>query len=180
MSTDKEEKAPLIEYALDERGIITRTDKTDTITVAVLKKDSALVLKPEWAKFRPAIVRWLNENDKAPTAVYLEGDEPSDKKVNIPPMPRKNPRLGDKTPAVVEWFKRYHTEQYRARYGIKGPGTVTKHRQEINPETGQTQKVPYEVEATIAVRKTHLTEKLDANDAALVDDEYDWGADQKG
>lgn len=34
----------------------------------------------------------------------------------IPPCPEEDPRLGDKTPAVVEWLAQYHPEEYRRRY----------------------------------------------------------------
>lgn len=175
-----EAKAPVIEYKLAENGDITRTDATDTIKVATLKslKDGRLlILVPEWAKFRAPIVRFLNEQSMAPKAIVLEGDEDdAEKRLSgkIPPMPKKNPRLGDKTPEVVEWFRRYKPEEYKARYGIKGDGTVTKTRKVLDPKTGQTVTETYEVEALIAERKTHLTEKLEANDATLNGDEGEY------
>lgn len=181
-----EAKAPVIDYAILPDGKITRTDSTDTIHVATLKDAPTgrlLVLVPEWAKFRVPIVRFLNEQDKAPKGVVLEGEEEEAIKraaKPIPPMPKKNPRLGDKTPEVVEWYKRYKPEEYRARYGIKGPGTVTKFRKVIDPKTGQLVTETYEVDAIIAERKTHLTEKLEANEATLSGDDsgYDESLDQ--
>jgi len=169
------EKAPVIDYNIAEDGTITRTDKDSTITVATLKEDNALVLVPEWVKFRAPIVRFLNEDaGRSPSAVYTEGDEPSPKAKarDIPPMPKMSMRLGDKTPEVMEWFKKYKPEEYRARYGIQGEGTVTKSRKVLNPKTGIPETEIYDAEATIALRKTHLTEKVEANQQASGESEY--------
>jgi hypothetical protein len=36
----------------------------------------------------------------------------------IPPAPKQDPRMGDKTPAYREWFRKHHTqEEYEKRYG---------------------------------------------------------------
>lgn len=35
---------------------------------------------------------------------------------NIPPMPAINPLQGDKTPAVVEWYRDHKPEEYKTRY----------------------------------------------------------------
>jgi hypothetical protein len=169
------EKAPVIDYNIAEDGTITRTDKDSTITVATLKEDNTLVLVPEWVKFRAPIVRYLNEDvGRSPSAVYTEGDEPSPKAKarDIPPMPKMSMQLGDKTPEVVEWFKKYKPEEYRARYGIIGNGTVTKSRKVLNPKTGIPETEIYEADALIALRKTHLTEKVAASQGAINDSDY--------
>jgi hypothetical protein len=170
-----EQKAPDIIYAMGAEGAVTRTDKDSTIIVANVREDGALILVPEWQKFRPAVVRWLNAQDKAPTAIYVEGDEPAPGKPQrqIPPMPKKDLRLGDKTPEVVEWYRRYKPEEFRARYGVVGNGTVTKWRKQPN-DKGEMVSVSYEVDATIAARKTHLTERVEANEAQV--NEYEEGA----
>lgn len=156
-------KAPAIDYNLTE-GKVTRTDKDGTLHVANFTEDGKLVLIEEHAKFRPAIVRFLNDNDLKITAVVLEGDENAKPKANIPPMPKKSMRLGDKTPEVVEWYRKYHPEEYKARYGIKGPGEVTKSRKVLD-DKGRPVTELYKVDATISERKTHLTEKPEANDS---------------
>jgi len=166
MSTEKAvkpvEKPPVIEYAIADDGQVTRTDKDGTIHVATLLDGGKLVLVEQWTKFRPAVVRWLNENGNAPTSIVIEGDESAKVKENIPPMPKKEMRFGDKTPAVVEWYRKYKPAEYKARYGIKGEGTVTKTRKVLNATTGIPESQQYEVEATIAERKIIGTEKVEA------------------
>ena len=82
-------------------------------------------------------------------------------------MPKKSMRLGDKTPEVVDWYRKYKPEEYRARYGIKGEGTVTKTRKVLNQKTGLPETEVYEADAIIADRKIHTTEKVEANEVTL-------------
>lgn len=161
------EAAPKIEYALLENGDITRTDKDGSVRIACyVEADKRLELVGEHQRYRPSVVRFLNENEVAIESVIIEGDTPDEAKSDIPPCPKPTMRDGDKTPAVVDWYKRYKPAEYKARYGIIGPGTVTKTRVELD-EKGQKVKVPYTVDATIAHRKVHTTEKIEANNAQV-------------
>ena len=157
------EKAPVIDYALTEAGEITRTDKDSTIVVAKYDRTTKIVrIVEQWAKFRPAVIRWMNAEELKIESILLEGDKPDViPAAGIPPRPKMTIQEGDKTPAVVEWYRKYKPAEYRARYGIKGDGVVTKTKVEFN-EKGEKVKVPYQVEATLAQRKTHLTEKIEA------------------
>ena len=175
-NTDGPSKAPEIDYELLANGDVTRTDKDSTITVARYdQKTQTVRLVDQWAKFRPAVIRFLNENEVPIAAILMEGMKPdvTPPGVSIPPKPARDIAMGDKTPALVEWYKKYKPNEYVARYGIRGPGTVTKFRVELN-ERGEKVKVPYEVEAVIATRKTHLTEKIEAN-VHVADDVSDEG-----
>lgn len=159
------EAAPKIDYELMENGDITRTDKDGTVRIArYVENAKRLEIVEEFQNFRPAVVRHLNSLEVPIDSVILEGDTPDTKKAGEPPCPKPTMRDGDKTPAVVDWFKKYRPAEYRARYGIIGPGTVTKTRIELD-EKGQKIKVPYEVDAIIAHRKTHHTELPQANNA---------------
>lgn len=163
-------QAPKIEYALTAGGDVTRTDKDSTIVVAKYDAEKGIVyLVPEWAKFRPAIVRWLNQEEYPVKTILLEGDRPDPSK-NIPKAPRKDPQFGDKTPAFVEWLRKYKPNEYKARYGIKGEGTVIKTRKVPDGEGG-VRTESFEVHATLALRKTHLTEKVEAGVAGDEDDD---------
>jgi hypothetical protein len=163
-NTDGPSKAPQIDYALNEKGEITRTDKDSTITIGRYDRETKIVrIIPEWAKFRPAMIRFLNAEEVPIESIILDGDEPDRPKpgVTIPPRPKMTLEAGDKTPAVVEWYRKYKPAEYKARYGVIGEGTITKHRKEKN-EKGETVSVPFEVDAVLAHRKTHLTEKVEA------------------
>jgi hypothetical protein len=167
------EKPPTIDYALAEDGKVTRTDKDSTIHVATLTEDGTLILEREWTKFRAPVVAFLNVSDRTPKAIILEGDEDKKPKENIPPMPKKSLRLGDKTPQIIEWYRKYKPAEYKARYGIKGEGTVTKHRKATDPNTGKVTSEPYQVDAILAERKIPDTEKLEANESSLNESEYE-------
>jgi hypothetical protein len=161
------EQAPRIDYAMDANGNITRTDKDSSTIVARYEKATKTVrVIQEWAKFRPAVIRWLNQEEIPIDAILLEGDKPDvvPAGVDIPPRPKMTPQEGDKTPAVVEWYRKYKPNEFKARYGIRREGTVTKYRVEFN-ERGEKVRVPYQIEATLADRKIHLTEKIVAGDA---------------
>lgn len=160
------EAAPKIEYALLENGDITRTDKDGAVRVArYIAEDKRLEIVQEFQNFRPSVVRYLNSLETAAIeSIILEGDTPDEVPANIPPCPKPTMRDGDKTPGIVDWYRKYKPAEYKARYGIIGPGTVTKTRIELD-EKGQKIKVPYTVDAIIAQRKTHLTELPEANAA---------------
>jgi hypothetical protein len=169
------EKPPAIEYKLAEDGKVTRTDKDSTIHVATLLEGDKLVLVPEWAKFRAPVVRFLNEDmGRNPKSIVLEGDEDKPVKKDIPPRPKKEMRFGDKTPAVVEWYRKYHPAEYKARYGIKGEGTVTKTRKVLNATTGIPESQQFEVDAIIADRKIHGTEKVEAANTSVGGEESEY------
>jgi hypothetical protein len=160
-------KMPQIDYELHPDGRVTRTDKDSTLHVADYdaKTKTLAFISEETLKFRPPTVGFLNRKDLDIAHIVLK-DVGADKvdEANIPPMPKKSMVHGDKTPAVVEWYRKYKPKEYAARYGVQGPGTVTKYRRvenEKKPGTFVTE--PYEQEAIISTRKTHLTEKPEAN-----------------
>lgn len=160
------EELPTLEYKLNpETGDITRTDKDGTIRIArYFAEEKRVEIVPEWAKqYRSAAIRFLNTNEIPFESIILEGDQADKVQGDIPPCPKPTIAAGDKTPAVVEWFRKYKPAEFKARYGIRGMGTVTKTRIELN-EKGEKVKVPFTVDALISDRKTHLTEKTEAAD----------------
>lgn len=160
-------KMPEIDYVLHQDGRITRKDKDSTLHVANYdaKTKTLAFLSEETLKFRPPTVGFLNRKDIEIDHIILKevGADNVDE-ANIPPKPKKSMVHGDKTPALVEWYRKYYPKEYAARYGVQGPGTVTKYRKvenEKKPGTFITE--PYEEDAIISTRKTHLTEKPEAN-----------------
>ena len=108
---------------------------------------------------------------------------PVPRSTTIPPPPPKNKRDGDKTKEYVEWLKQWKPEEFESRYGIKGPGSVTKFRKVPHPEIrGRFSREPYSKPALIAVRKTHLTEKADQKDDegyAAIPEKKQFGGDEE-
>lgn len=144
---------------------IIRADLNGPRVLAVLLESKKIEYVDQDArKMHPAVVRFLNEEQIEFDGTTIKGTAP-DALVDIPPPPKKSLRFGDKTPEYVEWMKKYKPNEYAAHYGIRGIGTVTKVREEINPVNGRPRKVKYKVDGvTLARRKTHLTELPDADD----------------
>lgn len=92
-------------------------------------------------------------------------------RTGCPPPPKKNPQFGDKTPNYVEWLKTYRPDKFASKYGVKGKGQVPVFK--VNPETGIEEHVGYR-EADMAIRKTHLTEKIES--IGGLGDDMDWNA----
>jgi hypothetical protein len=155
---EKKVEAPHLEYSVED-GKVIRTYEQDEPTHVANYDGKTLALLPAHRALRKEIVTVFNEKGLAYEAIVIEGDTKKAAKAgeSIPPMPKKDMRFGDKTPALVEWYRKYKPEEYRARYGVRGMGKVTKTRNEIDGD-GKLVKVPYEVEAEIADRKTHVTE----------------------
>jgi hypothetical protein len=170
-------EAPKIDYRLEGENIV-REDKDGVQIVAKYeRKSKTLRLIREFSGYRRPVIHFLNQNELPHEVVVFDGAEiPKDiaGQKNIPPKPKKNPRLGDKTPALVEWYKKYAPAEYEARYGIKGTAMVKKQRFRFN-EMGEKVAENYEEECIIAERKTHLTEKVEG--AELNSEEYDWDSD---
>jgi hypothetical protein len=107
---------------------------------------------------------------RGPTGTTVEAEEVDEvsEPAAIPKCPLKNKRDGDKTEAVVEWYRKYHPEEFKRRYGIDGPGTVTKYKKVpyVDPKTrtitpGRYTTEPFQEAALLSKRKIHLTEKPD-------------------
>jgi|GEM_PF-3636685 len=167
MSEDKKtedgypEDAPQRGYAFEGTKIM-RHDDGDVTHVANFS-GGVLSIHPDHQKYRGAVNRWLSgePNLKTVKSVILIGDEAAvhaRSKQAIPPMPKMTRQAGDKTPELVEWYRDYKPEEYKAKYGIIGPGKVTKWRKALDDETGEPIDVPYEQDCILATRKTHLTE----------------------
>lgn len=75
------------------------------------------------------VTTFLAENEmliKSYQRADLEPDKPLT--ASIPPRPKKTKAAGDKTPAVVEWYRRYKPNEFKTRYGVigtyTGPGLI--------------------------------------------------------
>lgn len=177
-------------YTLNEQRQIIRTDGEGERLLATLGEDGALVFaSAETRRYLSKVAEFLNDEKVTwkPELVSVappEGASPEEIEeadissehtdaynAKIPRPPKMKPEQGDKTPKYVEWLQQYKPKTYKATYGVKGPGRVTKYRDDEDPRTGRPVKVAYQVDAIIADRKTHLTEKPEAQ--VEVEDEDD-------
>lgn len=164
MSEETHAPKSKVSYTFDETSReITRTDANGPQVLATINDKVLEYASMDTKKFHPAVVRFLNEEGIKFESIYIKGQKKDvvDEK-DIPKPPKKTIEQGDKTPAYVEWMKQYKPEEYKARYGIIGKGTVTKIEYGVNQHNRPTKR-SYKTEALLATRKTHLTELPDAN-----------------
>lgn len=172
-------------WEIDEENVVTVTENNETTTVATLTwpEDDAEQTGPcsinyadEEAKRRygQGLLVFLADekipfNHEAVSTgettladrVKAENTPEFNAKVGAPP--RQDIYRGDKTPKYVEWLKKNKPATYEEKYGIVGIGSVTKTREVINPTNGRPMSEQYTVPGvTLARRKTHLTEKVEA------------------
>lgn len=119
--------------------------------------------------YKLGVITFLAENElliKSFQLGDLKADEPISSK-KIPPRPKKTPKEGDKTPAVVEWYLKYRFNEFCARYGYRGKYTgrvvsleplwEPRPNDKVLEYRGQ-EKVSQEVrDALVTDRKTHLS-----------------------
>lgn len=169
-----ESKRPKVVYTHNEEtGTVTREDASGVQHLATVK-DGVLYLREEGMKHRVGLLQFLGDEGVKFKTMVAEGEEPDKVKAGIPPRPKRDPQFGDKTPALVEWLRKYRPKEYAARYGIKGPGIITKYRKIPHPDEnkakrGETISEPYQEECILSTRKIPGTEKLIAADAEYSD-----------
>jgi hypothetical protein len=49
------------------------------------------------------------------------------RQLDIPECPPEDPTAGDKTEAVVEWYRQYKPEEFAAKYGSRKGTVITRH-----------------------------------------------------
>lgn len=171
-------------WEIDEDNVITVTEAGETTKVATLEypdsdADQSGPASINYAdddvkkRYGPGLITFLADEEipfNADTATT--GDTPLADRVKAENTPEFNAKVGnpprqdiyrgDKTPKYVEWLRKNKPATYQEKYGIIGPGQVTKTREITNPLTGRPMTETYVVDATLARRKTHLTEKGEA------------------
>lgn len=185
----------LVTYQVNEQdGTLERFqgENADPETIADYDpKTGVLELREGFGKYRIAAIRHLNDKGwlyKGLSQAAVAPDDP-----DVPPRPRKNPRIGDKTPAYVEWMARYRREEFLVTFAVKSLQHRTgwdRWTERIRGEDGHWIDVPqeepiyedlphmdYDVDQLldgrqrlIADRTSVITLKLADNN----DDEYDW------
>lgn len=166
------------EFELTESGDVVMNKKGKATILATFDETTGhleFVSEKVDRDYRPQIIRAIAEDTEGVETQNKiksfgikgrEADEPSPKE---PPMPRANGLLGDKTPAVVDWYFKWRPQEAYVRYGVlldKKGEPLTAHcrrvekRLEENPQTGLVEQVDHvfeEENAMLATRATHRT-----------------------
>lgn len=119
--------------------------------------------------YKLGVITFLAENElliKSYQLADIKPDAPLGNKKE-PARPKKTPKEGDKTPAVVEWYLKYRWNEFCARYGYRGKysGVVVSLEPLWEPRPGDRvpeyrgqEKVKQTVhDALVTDRKTHLS-----------------------
>lgn len=189
----------LIEYQVADDNTVYRVQGDEKTAVATYDPTTGLVAMIE-TRYRVAVIRHLREKGLKYEGLAEEKDifEKESRK-EIPPRPKKNPRLGDKTPALVEWYARYDKAAFIAKYGVRElqiRTSVDRVENKIRNEEGKlvtvVEDVPvyersgddvasYDVDRVkrgeqrlLAERSTTLTVRINEADSGQ---EYDWDAE---
>jgi len=93
------------------------------------------------------------------------------KKNGIPEPPKRNPQFGDKSPSYVEWLHKHRPDKFHTKFINKGKGKIPVFA--VNPEIGVEEHKGWK-EVDFTLRKTHMTEKAEANQD--LDESLDWDA----
>lgn len=156
-----------VNYTYDETTReITRSDLNGSEVLARLDGKSIVWKSDKVKKFHAPVVRFLNDEGLKFEDWRVEGaavDAAIDP-ASIPPAPKKNPRFGDKTPEFVDWLRKYKPEEYKNRYGIIGPGEVTRIEHTKTAQGRPAIRRYKESGVTLARRKVHTTELREGNE----------------
>ena len=123
--TSTKPKKPKVAYSIEEGNPskIFREAEDKKEQIALYDSDSGIVeMVPEFMNYRAKVSQWLSEENlkfKEYAEIGTDFNIRGDKSNSIPPRPKKNPRLGTKTRAVVEWYAKYHPDVFRSKYGVR-------------------------------------------------------------
>jgi hypothetical protein len=96
-------------FSIDEKHVLFNGAK-----VAVFAgEDEKLTMSNGKADMRPAVEAWMEEQGITGPGAVVEKPAVT---TGVPPMPEMDPRLGDKTPEVVEWYFKHQPKEAAERY----------------------------------------------------------------
>ncbi len=189
-----------VEYTLEKtkkKDIqhIMRNEKNNKEAVALYEEKTGIVeVLPGKDKYKQACLTFLNNNSKKFKEVCKIGTDLEDlESGDIPSMPKKSRIQGQKTPALVDWYARYHPKIFLSKYGalqLQERVRIDEHEREMRDASGketiETVKIPiyenvdhfdYDINALksgaqklLARSTTHLTQSVKDDEHS---DEYD-------
>lgn len=167
------------EYELLENGDVVRNVKgRPSVLAHYEEEDGHLEFVSVYMdeRYRIQVQRAITEDtegmasNKRILSYGIKGRERDEVKTNEPQRPKADRMLGDKTPAVVDWFFKWRPKEAYVRYGVQlntatnEPVIAHCRRVELrigeNPKDGtvqQTEAVTENKEGIIARRATHRT-----------------------
>ena len=156
----------------DATRTVTRTDQQGKADIAVYHGDSKTIefVSGEAAKYRLPVVRCIGEAGGKYARFSIKGDAPDAAlPAGAPKRPKIDPRLGDKTPEIVEWYRDYKPKEFKIRYGVLGYASQRIRKIDgagnpvYNKLTGQPE-FDVRKHVLVAHRKTHLTELINGSE----------------
>jgi hypothetical protein len=130
---------------------------TQTLSDAAPASETVTLGETKTVERGPIIVRGgLNpEQRKAVNKLRKDQGYPEEVEKDGPPCPKLG-HLGDKEPAVVEWYLRYEPDEFVRRYKVIGLGSINDRRVKEEKD-GKLRIEKFINEGVLADRKTHLT-----------------------
>jgi len=169
MSKSPYSKDPRFSYRLDANGEIHRIEGEQDLVVARYdaKTQAVFFKKVDLRKFKKEVITFMAEDEIKYKSMQRE-DMPADPvSDSIPKRPKMDKLMGDKTPAVVDWYRQYKPNEFLTRYGVydqryTGPVKEIVNDYIVNSAgkeefRGTIAKPSSVVDALVAERKTHVT-----------------------
>lgn len=155
----------------DPSRSITRTDQQGSAEVAVYHGDSKTLefVSTAAANYRLPVIRCVGEAGLKYSKFAIKGGGADKVDPSSPKRPKIDPRMGDKTPEIVEWYRDYRPNEFKIRYGVMGyaaqrlPKKDAAGNKMYDPKTSQ-QQFEVRKHVLVAARKTHLTELVNGTE----------------
>ena len=114
-----------VEYSLEGDEIHRKEGDSDRVVARYKDENVIFADGRDLQKYKLPVTTFLAENEHHYRHLVRADlpDDPKDTK-SIPPRPKIDPRYGDKTPGVPQWYQKWRPNEFTTRYEVLGPGNV--------------------------------------------------------